>query len=165
MKRMLMPPGRRLIVTLAIALFAVAAFAQKQAPPAPGTPHNFAIPEIRKFDLPNGLKVRFVPYGEIPKVTVRLVTQTGNVDEAATEVWLADLTADMMEQGTTTRSAEQIAREAALMGGALGVEVAMNQTAVSADVFSESGPAAVNLIADVARNPRFPEAELAPLKA
>lgn len=150
---------------LVIALFATVAFAQKQTPPAPGTPKNFAVPEVRKVDLPNGLKVRFVPYGEMPKVTVRLVTQTGNVDETENEVWLADLMADLLEQGTTTRTAEQIAREAALMGGPLEVGVGVNQTTIGMDVFSESGPAAANLIADVARNPRFPESELERLKA
>ena len=159
---------KRTIITLAVALFATAAFAQtetRQTPPAPGTPKGFSLPEIRRFELPNGLKVRFVPYGEMPKATVRLVVQTGNVDEAENEVWLAELTADMLEQGTTTRTAEQIAREAALMGGALEVSVGVNQTTIGADVFSESAPAAVDLIADVARNPRWPEGELARLKA
>ena len=156
---------RTILLSLAIALFAFAATAQKQAPPAPGTPRNFAVPEIRRLDLPNGLKVRFVPYGAVPKATVRLVVQTGNVDESANEVWLADLTADLMEQGTTTRTAEQIAREAALMGGSLDVSVGVNQATFGADVFSESAPAAIGLIADVVRNPRFPESELARLKA
>jgi zinc protease len=156
---------KRTIHILAIALFALSALAQKQNPPAPGTPKNFAIPEVRKFELSNGLKVRFVPYGDVPKVTARLVVQTGNVDEGANEIWLADLTGDMMEQGTTTRSAEQIATEAALMGDSIDVQVGGNQTSIGADVFSESGPALVQLIADVVRNPRFPDAELARLKA
>jgi zinc protease len=155
---------RTILLTLAIALFTTTAFAQKQTPPAPGTPKAFSVPDIRRVDLPNGLKVRFVPYGDMPKATVRLVVQTGNVDEAANEVWLSDLTASLMEQGTPTRGAEQIAREAALMGGALEVGVATNQTNISGDVFSESAPALVNLIADVVRNPRFPESELARLK-
>lgn len=164
MKRTLIPPTRRLILTLAIALFTTTAFAQKQTPPAPGSPKGFSVPDVRKIDLPNGLKVRLVPYGDMPKTTVRLVIQTGNMDETANEVWLADLTADLLEQGTTTRSAEQLAREAALMGGALEVSVSANQTSIGADVFSESAPAAVNLIADIARNPRFPESELTRLK-
>lgn len=155
---------RTILTILTIALFATSAFAQKQTPPAPGAPKAFAVPAIRRVDLPNGLKVRFVPYGDIPKATVRLVVQTGNVDEGANEVWLADLAASLMEQGTPTRNSEQIAREVALMGGALDVSVTTNQTNIGADVFSESAPALVNLIADVVRNPRFPESELARLK-
>lgn len=156
----------RVKFAIALLLTATSLFAQqKQTPPAPGTPRNFSIPAIRRFDLPNGLKVRFVPYGEVPKATIRLVTQTGNVDEQPTEVWLADLTADMMQQGTATRSAEQIAQEAALMGGSVDVTVGVNQTTIGSDVFSESAAAAVALIADIARNPRFPATELERLKA
>ena len=157
----------RKIITLAVAVLASTALSaqtQKQTPPTPGTPHNFAIPAIRRFDLSNGLKVRFVPYGEVPKATIRLVTQTGNVDEGANEVWLADLTADLMQQGTTSRSAEQIAKESALMGGSLDVSVGQNLTTIGTEVFSESAAQAIALIADVARNPRFPESELARLK-
>lgn len=161
MKRTIFHALSALFVT---ALFATAAFAEKQTPPAPAAPKNFAIPQVRKFDLQNGLKVRFVPYGEMPKVTVRLVTQTGNIDEGENEIWLADLMGDMLEQGTTTRTAEQIARESALMGGPLNIGIGPNQTSIEADVFSESGPALVNLISDIARNPRFPESELARLK-
>jgi predicted Zn-dependent peptidase len=156
----------RVKFAIALLLTATSLFAQeKQAPPAPGTPRNFSIPAIRRFDLPNGLKVRFVPYGEVPKATIRLVTQTGNVDEQPNEVWLADLAADMMQQGTATRSAEQIAQEVALMGGSVDVSVAMNLTTIGTDVFSESAAAAVALVADIARNPRFPAMELERLKA
>jgi zinc protease len=154
-----------ILATLLVTAGALAQQTQRQAPPAPGTPRNFAIPEIRRFVLPNGLQVRLVPYGEVPKVTVRLVTQTGNVDEQSGQTWLADITGAMMEQGTGTRSAEQIAREVAMMGGALDIGVGMNQVTIGTDVFSESAADAVALVADVARNPRFPETELARIQA
>lgn len=157
---------KALLLTLTVTL-AGAAFSQteKEAPPAPGTPRDFSIPAVRKLELPNGLQVRFVPYGEVPKAAIRLVTQTGNVDEAANETWLADLTASMMEQGTMTRTADQIARDVALMGGALDVSVGANQVTIGTDVFSESAAEAVQLVADVARQPKLPETELARLKA
>jgi predicted Zn-dependent peptidase len=152
-------------------LLTTSVFAQtKQAPPAPGVPpppgrpKDFAIPEIRKVELPNGLRVRLVQYGEVPKAMVRLVTQTGNIDEGANEVWLADLAGTLMEQGTTTRTAEQIAREAALMGGSLDIAAGPNQTTIGIEVFSESAPAAIAVAADVLRNPRMPESEVARLK-
>src|SRR5215203_2530563 len=132
---------RILTVTLALLstlLSTVLPAQEKQKPPVPGTPRNFAIPEVRRFDLPNGVKVRFVSYGEVPKATIRLVTQTGNIDETENEVWLADVTGAMMEQGTTSRSAQQIARDVAMMGGALDVSVGSNQVTIGVDVFSES---------------------------
>jgi zinc protease len=153
-----------MIVSLAAALFAAeAALAQaveKEAPPPPGLPKNFSLPEIRRFDLPNGMQVRLMQYGNIPKATIRLVAQTGNIDEDADHVWLANVTGEMIQQGTRTRSAEEIATQLALMGGALNVDVGMNQTTIGTDVFSESAASAVSLIADIARNPRFPETEL-----
>ena len=153
---------KRAILSL---LLATSVFAQtKEAPPAPGTPKDFAIPTIRKYDLPNGLRVRLVQYGSVPKATVRLVTQTGNIDEGANEVWLADLTGELMKQGTATRSAQQIAQEAALMGGSLDVSVSPNQATLGLDVFSESAASAIALAADVLRSPRLPESEIARLK-
>jgi predicted Zn-dependent peptidase len=154
------------ILTFTLALFSTLFMQaqEKQKPPVPGTPRNFSIPEVRRLDLPNGLKVRFVAYGNVPKVAIRLVTQTGNIDENENEVWLADLTGTMMEQGTTSRSAQQIARDVAMMGGALNVGVGPNQFTIGADVFSESAEEAIALVADVARNPLFPEADLARIK-
>jgi zinc protease len=159
---------KKTILTLFVALFCATSLfaqAQKQKPPVPGAPRNFAIPEVRRLDLPNGLRVRFVSYGSVPKASIRLVTQTGNVDESESEVWLADVTGAMMEQGTTTRSAQQIARDVAMMGGALDITVGMNQVTIGSDVFSESAADAVKLIASVVRNPLFPEGDLARIKA
>jgi zinc protease len=154
----------RTILAIALLLSTTVAAQQKQQPPVPGTPRNFTIPEIRRFDLPNGLKVRFVSYGSVPKTTIRLVTQTGRIDETANEVWLSDVTAAMMEQGTTTRPAAQIARDMALMGGSLDVTAGPNQFTINTDVFTESAANAMALVADVARNPLFPEADLARIK-
>ena len=138
---------------------------KKQPPPAPAEPKNFTLPAGRSFKLDNGLAVTLVPYGTIPKVTVRLGVRTGNVDEKTNEVWLADVTGSMLSEGTATRSATQIAEEAARMGGALEVTVTEDRTDVGGDVLSEFGPDMVGLVADVVRNPRFPESELSRLKA
>jgi predicted Zn-dependent peptidase len=152
-----------------IALFLVAAaipsalIAQnpKQAPPAPAEPKGFSVPAPKNLTLDNGLAVTLVPYGTVPKVTVRLAVRTGNIDEKANEVWLADLTGDMLSEGTQTRSAPQIAEEVARMGGSLDVNVGENRTDIGGDVLSEFGPGMVALVADVARNAKLPESELA----
>lgn len=138
---------------------------ERQAPPAVGTPKNFRLPTARRFTLANGIEVTMVPFGIVPKVTVRVAVRAGNANEAANEVWLADVTGDLMQEGTTSRTAEQLAREFASRGGALSVSVSPDRTNISTDVLSEHGPGAVRLIADVVRNPRFPASELARIKA
>jgi zinc protease len=153
----------------AILLFSIAAaaplLADKQSPPAPGTPKGFSVPTPKTFTLDNGMGVTLVQYGTVPKVSVSLAVRTGNIDEKANEVWLADLTGDLLSEGTTTRSASQIALDAARMGGSLDVAVGENRTTIGGDVLSEFGPELVGLVADVAKNPKFPEGELARLKA
>jgi predicted Zn-dependent peptidase len=156
------------LTALVLALFCAATLSAQQAkqkPPAPGTPRNFAIPEIKRFDLPNGMKVRFVAYGSVPKAAVRLVVQSGNIDETANEVWLADVTGGLMREGTTTRTAQQIAKDLAMMGGALEIGTGLNQTTIATEVFSESTADALKIVADVARNPLLPESDLARIKA
>ena len=106
-----------------------------------------------------------VPFGVVPKVTIRLVVQAANVHEQKEQVWLADLTGNMMEEGTTALTADALAREFAAMGGQLGVGVGPDTATVSTDVLSDHGAKAVQLIADVAQRPRLPESELARVKS
>ena len=107
--------------------------AKKQTPPPGSAPKPFKVPQQEKFSLPNGLQVTLVPYGAIPKVTIALSVRAGNLNEGANQVWLADLTTDLMKEGTTSRSAQQVAQEAAAMGGSVDVAVGPDITRISGD--------------------------------
>jgi predicted Zn-dependent peptidase len=134
-------------------------------PPKPGPPRDFKVPEPRRFALDNGLQVALVQWGTMPKVRVTLTVRTGNLFEKADEVWLADLTGDLMREGTATRTAAQISGEAARMGGSLTISVGPDTTTIGGDVLSEFGRQMTELVADVARNPKLPDSELPRLKA
>ncbi len=154
-----------LILTAVLALLLlVPAEAQKQTPPEGSAPKDFVLPAKTVITLDNGLTATLVPYGHVPKISIRAVVRAGNIDEPANAVWLADLMADMMKEGTATRNAKQLALDAAKIGGSINVSVGDDQTAVSCDVLSEFGPEMVALLADVLCSPSFPESELARLK-
>ena len=87
--------------------------AAKAKPPAPGAPKGFALPRPTRFTLPNGMKATLVQWGSTPKVTVELEIAAGNGNETPEQVWLADLTAALMREGTATRTGVQISEEAA----------------------------------------------------
>ena len=124
-------------------------------PPEPAAPRAFDIPEGRTVTLGNGIDVTLVPYGELPKANVYAVVRTGNVDEAPGQTALADLAIGMLTEGTTSRTAEAIAREAAEMGGSVSAGAGLDQTFVTGRVLSEFTPDLVRLVADVLRNPAF----------
>ena len=149
----------RLALFAAALLSAGAAAQERETPPAPGTPHEFRLPAKETLRLANGLAMTFIDYGSVPKVTLLAVVRTGNIDEGD-DTWLPDVAVEMMKEGTTTRSAFDIAKEAAGMGGALGLSVGAEQTTAGLSVLSDHAVGAVRLLADVLQNPRFPESEL-----
>src|SRR3974390_1933564 len=102
--------------------------AQKQAPPEGGPPKAFTVPAQETYSLPNGLKVTLVPYGIIPKMTVDIMVVAGGADEGRGHVGVADLTSDLMKEGTEKLTSSQLADDAARMGGALSVTSAYNRT-------------------------------------
>jgi predicted Zn-dependent peptidase len=157
--------ARSVLIALLMCV-AVGALAQEQVrqqPPEGGTPKDFTLPAKQEFRLQNGLKATLVPFGKIPKATVSVRVMAGNLNEGE-NTWLADLTADLMEEGTTSRSAEQVAREAAEMGGSLSISVGLDQTGVTGEALAEYTPDIVRLLADVLRNPALPDSELERLR-
>jgi zinc protease len=156
---------RLLILALAIVPTTVVLAQQKVPPPVGGTPKDFTLPVKREFALPNGLQVTLVPFGTIPKATVSLAVRVGNVNEAPNETWLADVTGDLMNEGTTSRSSTEIAELTAGMGGGLAIGVGPDQATIGGSVLAERAPDFVRLIADIVQHPRFPESELPRIKA
>jgi zinc protease len=153
---------------LLICVFLIVAYpaaAQKQAPPPVGTPKDVRLPQMRELTLPNGMGVTLVPFGKVPKVAVTLAVQAGRINERADQVSLSDVTAQLMEEGTRTRSAAALADEVATMGGDLDVDAGEELTTVGGEVLAEHAADMVRLVADVARDPLLPRSELARIKA
>lgn len=154
-------------ILLALAVMNVAAgpmMAQKQTPPAGGPAKPFALAAHESYTLPNGLKVTLVPYGAIPKVTLSVVVRAGAVNQKPEQYGVTWVLGNLLKEGTTTRSAKQVAEEFAQMGGDLNVGVGEDESSFTTDVLSEFGPEAAKLLADVAEHPLLPESELARLK-
>ncbi|QJW90852.1 insulinase family protein [Spirosoma taeanense] len=156
---------RLLLLLTGLALATTPMLAQKQTPPEGGKPRDFTLPRRQVITLDNGLKASLVPYGDVPKVTVNIFVRTGNMHEKANEIWLSDLLAQLMQEGTTSRTAQALSEEAARMGGSISVYSNFSAMVISGSVLSEFAPALVSLLADVLTNPRLPASELERLKA
>jgi len=153
-----------LLVAGALALAVIPAFGQKETPPAGGPPKAFSVPAHETYTLANGMKVTLIPYGNIPKVSVSLAVRVGALNDAKELLGEADLTGELLKEGTTSLSSSALAEAAAKMGSTITVGVGADETSLDVDVLSEYGPDAVKLLADVIQHPLLPESELARLK-
>jgi zinc protease len=159
------PRTMTVLLVCVLSFFSIAARAQKQTPPVGGPPKPFNVPAHETYTLANGMRVTLVPYGIIPKVTVSVALRAGNLNEPQELLGVADITGELLKEGTKTLSAQALAEAAARMGSSLGVAVGPDEAAVDMDVLSEFGGDAVQLLADVVMHPSLPESELARLKA
>ena len=137
---------------------------QKEPPPQGSQPKDFVLPAVQQSALDNEMQIILVPYGDLPKALVRVVMKLGNLNETAQETWLADLTADLLKEGTSTLDASAIAQQAASMGGAINVSTGADLSWIGGEVLSEFTPELIQLLADILQNPVFPEKEFDRLK-
>jgi zinc protease len=141
-------------------LFASARPARAAEPPDVKLPDRVPPPQMQTFKLDNGLAVTILPFGDVPKVDVRLAINTGNVDEGPKQTWLSDLAGLLLELGTSELDAVALQRRAGEWGGEVGVTVEPDTMWVGGSVLSEHAPALVELISQIVEQPRLPEKEI-----
>jgi zinc protease len=143
---------------------ALAMPARAQERPAVGPERPFQLAPRLERTLPNGLRVIVTRQTAIPKVSITLTLLSGYSSDPADLTGLASMTADLIQEGTKTKTSREIRRDVFGMGGSLSAAASQDYTSVSARGLSEFAPRLVDLVADVAMNPTIPEDELAILK-
>ncbi len=127
---------------------------RKTAPPA-GPPVTFHLPVPTEFTLKNGLRVLMVRDSSLPVLTASLVSRAGGETNPANRPGIAAFTASMLAEGTTSRSAIQIAEAAENLGTGLAVTSSMDGASAQVDVLTNHADGAMELLSDVIRHPAF----------
>jgi zinc protease len=128
--------------------------------PKPGVASALHLPVPEKFKLSNGLTVLYSERPGLPLAAANLVLHAGSGVNPVDRPGLASMTARMLQQGTASRSALQIADRAADLGATLNTGAGADTTGISTRSLSRSFPEALELLADVALRPTFPQAEI-----
>jgi zinc protease len=157
------PIVRSAILAVALVLAATRAGAQTERP-AVGPERPFQLAPRVERTLSNGLRVVVTRQTAIPKVSITLTVLSGYSSDPADLTGLASLTADLIQEGTKTRSSRQIRRDAFGMGGSLTAAASQDYTSISTRGLSEFATQLIDLVAEVAMSPTLPEDELAILK-
>ncbi len=145
--------------------FAAASAAQvrdwpTERPPRPLPAREVSFPPYQVKTLSNGLQVIAVSHHEQPAVSLRLFVRGGGAQDPAAKPGVAYLAATLLDQGTTTRNAEQIATAIDSIGGVIGAGASSDYTSITAAVMKDSLGVALDLVSDLARNPAFANEEI-----
>jgi zinc protease len=160
--------ARLLAFTFCAALCNIPAAAQqppKEQPPAAAPASSFHLAQRTHYVLGNGVQVNLLQFGSVPKVTVLIEEAAGKVNEDPQHVDLSAITAELMAEGTSTHSGEELARLAGDMGSQLSIHADSYQSEFSMDVLNQNAADAIALLADVIEHPAFPEKDLERLRA
>lgn len=131
-----------------------------ERPPGPLAAREVMFPPYEIRTLDNGMQVIAVLHHEQPAVSMRLLVRAGSVQDPPGKVGVASLAASLLDQGTTTKTAEQIADEIDFIGGALAAGSGSDLTFANAVVMKDSFAVGMNLLADVVRSPAFAPDEI-----
>jgi zinc protease len=128
--------------------------------PASGPVSTLHLPVPQQFKLGNGLTVMLFEQHKLPVISANLVVLAGSDQNPAGKPGLASFTADLLDEGTSTRSNLQIAQDLATLGTSLGGGSTSDQSSLSIRSLTTTADASFAILADVIRNPVFAGEEI-----
>ena len=116
---------------------------------------------IRKTVLPNGLLVLTEAMPHMRSVSMGAWVRQGSRDESVEENGISHFVEHMVFKGTTTRSAQDIAREVDSIGGNLDAFTGKETVCFNIKVLDENMTPALDVLSDLVLHPRFTKEDLA----
>ena len=128
--------------------------------PALGADRPFRAPEVKTAKLENGMEIFVVERPDLPKVVAGVATRAGAIADPAGKPGVAHLTVQTIDMGTKTRKALQIEDALGDLGTSLFGQASRENSQVGVEVLKRNLGPAFAVLADVVRNPTFPESEI-----
>ncbi len=132
--------------------------------PTPGRPRPYHFPSIDRTRLRNGLTVVAIHVPGRPLVAADLVIRAGVAEERPETAGAFALAARALTEGTERHDAVALAEAAERLGASLATEAGWDALSAGVDVPAPRLSAALELLAEVVREPTFPEAEVERLR-
>jgi zinc protease len=132
----------------------------RSTPPPPGPYPALNLPVPKQIRLPNGLNLLLVEQHALPIVSANLIIMSGSDHNPPDYPGLASFTAEMLDEGTRTRSPLKIAADADQIGASLSTGSTTDLSYVATRTLKRNVEAAFELVSDVLLNPAFASEEI-----
>jgi predicted Zn-dependent peptidase len=137
----------------------------RKHPPEATAARPFKLPATREIKLGNGLTLVFIEDHRAPVVTILAgipveVASSRDISELTNEMALTEATAELITEGTGSRSSAEVALEVETLGGRLSSSANDDYAWVTISVVAENTERMLELLGDVLLRPAYPEAEV-----
>ncbi len=128
--------------------------------PAPEPVGPLTFPAVERTTLSNGIAVTLARRTAVPKAVISVRFDAGYAADGANRAGTQSLMMDLLEEGTETRSAVQIAEEQERLGASIGTGSSLDSSSVTMNALTSNLAPSLALMADIVRNPAFAATEV-----
>ncbi|HZC38450.1 MAG TPA: pitrilysin family protein, partial [Sphingomicrobium sp.] len=157
--------------------------AKSVAPPKPGTDKSAGavkgnrpippvgqlaalhFPTITHTRLSNGIPLEYVQRTAVPVTQLALVFDAGTASDSPDARGLASMTMDLLDEGTSSRSSQQIAEDEERLGADVSATNRSDRSYVELNALSANLAPSLDLMADVTRDAAFRPADIDRVRA
>ena len=133
--------------------------------PQPAPPRAYHFPAFERRTLPNGVRLVVAPVRKLPIVTALLVVESGAVAEPEGREGLAQLTAKLLLEGTTSSDGAELTDRVERLGASIDAYADWDAAVVRLSVLASRLEPAMRLLGEIVLEPAFAEREVERLKA
>ena len=127
-----------------------------QAGPLPTT----ALAKAEEFALSNGLRVYLVESHALPVVAAALIVRSGSAADPIDLPGLSAFSAAMLDEGTASRDALEIARDLEELGARMSIRSQRDASYITLRALKGNAAKAMEIMSDVVLAPSFPTSEI-----
>ncbi len=121
---------------------------------------RLTFPTVEEATLSNGIPVTFARRSTVPVVNMALQFDAGYAADVDAAPGTASFTVAMLDEGAGDRDALEIAGRIERLGATLGTDSDLDTSVVTLSALTENLEPSLDLLAEVVREPTFPEAEI-----
>jgi predicted Zn-dependent peptidase len=117
-------------------------------------------PEVQHVTLSNNVELHYAQRSAVPVTQVALSFDAGYAADAPDRRGLQNLTLSLLDEGTGTRTSQELAEEQERLGVEIGASGTADRSMVGMSALSANLGPSLDLLTDIVRNPAFEPSEV-----
>jgi zinc protease len=132
--------------------------------PAPGPDVKVTVPTVWKSKLSDGMEVYGISQNEVPLVQYSIVIKGGHMLDDINKPGVADFMAEMLSEGTKTKTPEELEESISLLGASINIGADNERVTISVNTLSRNFGKTIDLVEEMLLQPRWDTTSFALVK-